>query len=486
MPSSLLCETVTGATTSELVAARNAATADMVELRLDGVADLDVAQALAGRHRPVVATCRAAWEGGRFSGSEEERRTILASALACGAEFADIEFEALRQPSFDDLLTRYRSQLVVSSHDFGGVPADLASRVNAMRSVGAPVIKVAVMANRLVDTLPLIEIARAGDAVVVGMGDAGIPSRLLASRFGSRWTYAGNAVAPGQIAAKRMVDEFRFREVGPSTAIYGVVGSNAAHSISPLMHNAAFRAAGLDAVYVPLRAADFDDFLSFGAVMGLAGASVTIPFKVDALGAARFTDELTRTVGAANTLRRHDGPWDAINTDVAGFLAPLDEKGIDLAGQHVSVLGAGGAARAVVVALVLRGADVSIHARRSEQASAVAASMGIRAASWPPTPGSWDMLVNCTPLGGASARDESPLRGGPFDGRLVYDLTYGPEPSRLLYEAASAGCTTLDGLPMLVAQAERQFEWWTGRRAPAGVMKQAADSYAHNDLRRVS
>jgi 3-dehydroquinate dehydratase/shikimate dehydrogenase len=486
MGTSLLCETVTGATTTELVAARDAAAADMVELRLDGVADLDVAQAIAGRHRPVIATCRAAWEGGRFSGSEEERRTVLARALAAGAEYADIEFEAVRQPSFDDLLTQHRSRLIVSSHDFGGVPTDLAARVNAMRSVGAAVIKVAVMANRLVDTLPLIEIARPGDAVVVGMGDAGIPSRLLASRFGSRWTYAGNGVAPGQVAATRMVDEFRFREIGPNTAIYGVVGSNAAHSMSPLMHNAAFRASGLDAVYVPLRAADFDDFLSFGAVMGLAGASITIPYKVEALNTARFTDELTRTVGAANTLRRHDGPWDAINTDVAGFLAPLDDMGIELAGQRVSVLGAGGAARAVVVALALRGADVTVHARRAEQAADVAASMGIRASSWPPAAGAWDMLVNCTPLGGASARDESPLPGGPFNGRLVYDLTYGVEPSRLLREAATAGCATLDGLPMLVAQAERQFEWWTGQRAPAGVMKHAADSYAHHNLRRVS
>ena len=95
---------------------------------------------------------------------------------------------------------------------------------------------------------------------------------------------------------------------------------------------------------------------------------------------------------------------------------------------------------------------------------------------WPPTAGSWDLLVNTTPLGGTTRRDESPLPGGPFGGRLVYDLTYGAGESRLLREARAAGCRTLDGLPMLVAQAERQFAWWTGRQPREGVMRAAAES----------
>src|SRR4030095_2204410 len=101
-----------------------------------------------------------------------------------------------------------------------------------------------------------------GNAVVIAMGDAGMPSRLLASRFGSRWTFAGNAVAPGQIPGAREVHEFRFRAIGPDTAIYGVVGDNVVHSMSPVLHNAAFEAEPLDAEYEPLRAADFERFLN--------------------------------------------------------------------------------------------------------------------------------------------------------------------------------------------------------------------------------
>jgi shikimate dehydrogenase len=246
------------------------------------------------------------------------------------------------------------------------------------------------------------------------------------------------------------------------------------HSMSPPMHNAAFRASSLDAVYMPFRAADFDDFVTFADTMKVAGASVTIPFKLDALRAAHKSDPLTRAVGAANTLRRAAGGWEATNTDVPGFLDPLDVvyPG-SLNGARTAVLGAGGAARAVVIALVSRGVDVTIHARRQEQAAEVGAACGAEVGEWPPPAGSWDLLVNCTPLGGPLARNESPLPRGPFTGRMVYDLTYGETESPLLREARAAGCLTLDGLPMLVSQAERQFEWWTGRKPPEGVMRAA-------------
>jgi 3-dehydroquinate dehydratase/shikimate dehydrogenase len=277
-------------------------------VRLDGVADLDVAGALADRTKPVVVTCRPQWEGGRFAGSEDERHRILSDAMSLGAEFVDVEWAALHAihaPGFGDIVERAPSRVVVSSHDFDGVPFDVDARARDMRSYGAAVIKIAVMARALRDTLPLLAIARDGDAVVVGMGDAGVPTRLLAARFGSRWSYAGNGAAPGQIPAERMLSQFRFRDIGPATRLFGVVSSTAMHSFSPVMHNAAFAAAALDAVYVPLQTTEFGDFDEFAAALGVEGVSVTIPFKGDALRAASDADDLTRQVGAANTLRRH-------------------------------------------------------------------------------------------------------------------------------------------------------------------------------------
>jgi 3-dehydroquinate dehydratase / shikimate dehydrogenase len=485
---------------AELIAARDAAQGDMVELRLDGVSDLDVDAALHGRRLPVVVTCRPEWEGGAFSGDEEARHAVLARALELGAEFVDVEWATLHGPHaqrFAALVGRTRGRIVLSSHDFAAVPADLEARVRDMRNSGAAVIKIAVTVAGLAETLPLRGIAREGDAVVIGMGDCGVASRLLATLYGSRWTYAGNGVAPGQIPAGRMIDEFRFRSVQATTQVFGVVSATATHSLSPVMHNAAFTAAGLDAVYVPLQTADFADFLEFASALPVAGASVTIPFKRDALRAAARVDDVTREVGAANTLRlgsaeagprdgsapnmepgivpSRDGGWEATNTDVQGFLEPLEREVGSLAGLRAAVVGAGGAARAVIVALLARGARVTVHARRREQAEDVTVSLGATLGPWPVPAGSWDVLINCTPLGGPMLRDESPLPAGPFTGRLVYDLTYGPGESALVREARQAGCATLDGLPMLIAQAERQFEWWTGLKPAPGVMRAAAE-----------
>jgi len=472
MTRALLCETVTGDTVADLLAARDAAVAgDLVEVRLDGVRDLDVGAVLAGRTKPVVVTCRAAWEGGRFDGTEEERRAILGRALDLGAEFVDVEWQA----GFTDLVARDPSRVVLSWHSFDRMPPDLADRVRAMRAVGAGTIKVAVTTPKLRDLPQLAAIAAEGHAIVIGMGDTGISSRLLATRFGSRWTYAGNGVAPGQIPAAAMIDGFRFRDVGPGTRVFGVVSRTAMHSLSPVMHNLAFGEAGIDAVYVPFQTDDFDDFLAFAEAMGVAGASITIPFKLDALRAADRCEGMATEVGAANTLRRGASGWDATNTDVDGFLAPLrDAIGEDPTGMRASVLGAGGSARAVAAGLRSLGMVVTLHARRTAQAREVASTLGCTAGAWPPLPYSWDVLVNTTPLGGAGRRDESPLPDGPFEGLLVYDLTYGPGQSKLLRDAQEQGCRVLDGLPMLAAQAERQFAWWTGHTPRAGMMEAAA------------
>ena len=468
-----LCVTVTGRTMAELRERRDQITgADLVELRLDTVSDPSAAGALAGRRTPVIVTCRPRWEGGAFVGSEDERRRILRDAQQLGAEYVDIEWKS----NFTDLVNaRAGRGVVISMHDFTGVPHDLAAQAAAMRATGAEVTKIAVMATRLTDCLALLPIARGSTSplVLIAMGDAGVPSRVLASRFGSCWTYAGDGAAPGQMPAARMRDEFSFGSIDPGTAVYGIVGRPVMHSVSPAMHNAAFRAARIDAVYLPLAAADFQDFLSFADALSIQGASVTAPFKLDAFEHAADSDAVGRRIESVNTLRRSAGGWIGCNTDVAGFLAPLAAR-IELRGRRAIVLGAGGAARAAAEALVSAGAHVAIAARRREAAEHVAFLTGSSIADWPPAAESWDVLVNATPVGTVPAIDETPLPGAPFTGELVYDLVYNPPDTQLLKDARAAGCRTLGGLDMLVAQAQRQFAWWTGSQPPDAVMRDAA------------
>jgi 3-dehydroquinate dehydratase/shikimate dehydrogenase len=446
--------------------------ADLVELRLDSVSDPDVAGALAGRRTAVVVTCRPMWEGGNFAGTEGERKAILTAAVKQGAEYIDVEHAA----AFDDLIrSTGGKRIVLSSHDFEGVPADLASRVQAMRATGAEVVKVAVFVRSLSENLGLLRLEPAKNLVLIGMGPAGVPTRVLAAHFGSCWSYAGDGHAPGQIVASRMLDEFRFRQVTPRTAIYGVTGSPLSHSISPAMHNAVFRAAGLDAVYLPLVASTADDFMTFAETLGVKGASVTIPYKVDLFQRVSDVDDLSRQVGAINTLRRATNGWEGRNTDVSGFLRPLANT-LQLRGARASILGNGGAARAVAVALARAGSAVTVYGRSRARADEVARLAGGEGALLPVARKSWDLLVNATPLGTFPNVEETPFEDGEFDGRVVYDLVYNPVRTRLLREAAAAGCKTIGGLDMLVAQAEDQSEWWLGRRPPIDLMRQAAQA----------
>jgi 3-dehydroquinate dehydratase/shikimate dehydrogenase len=253
-----------------------------------------------------------------------------------------------------------------------------------------------------------------------------------------------------------------------------VVGKPIAHSLSPVMHNAGFNALGINAVYVPLEASDVDDFVTFARDMPLAGASITAPFKVDMLSNVDEKDEMARRVGAVNTLIVRDGRWIGANTDVDGFLTPLIGR-MALKGTRASVLGAGGAARAVAVALSSQGSAVTVCARQSAMAREVAALAGGTVGTWPPTPGSWDVLVNATSSGSGGPADD-PMEGVRLDGEIVFDLVYAPARTPLLERAAREGCMTIGGLEMLVAQAERQFELWTGCRPPAGLFKSAASS----------
>jgi 3-dehydroquinate dehydratase/shikimate dehydrogenase len=291
----------------------------------------------------------------------------------------------------------------------------------------------------------------------------------------SCWAYAGSA-APGQRTAADLVRRFRVRDTTAATAVYGIVGRPLGHSASPAMHNAAFADAGIDAVYVPLETADVHEFLTMADALGLQGASVTVPLKT-AIAAAVGAPESGHTcVGALNTLRRGPEGWEAANFDVDGFLAPFDRRSWDLRGLRVVVLGAGGAARAVVSALASRGAHVAVSARRPDAAADLARAFGVETAPWPPAPG-WDLLVNTTTAGMWPRVDEAPLDRALVHGARVYDIVYNPPETRLLTWAREAGAETIGGLEMLVGQACRQFEWWTGGTAPKAVIARAAREF---------
>jgi len=258
--------------------------------------------------------------------------------------------------------------------------------------------------------------------------------------------------------------------------ICGVLGWPVRHSRSPAMHEAGYRALGLDDwryQLLPVPPELFDETVRALPGAGFIGANVTIPHKEAALALADDATDAARAIGAANTLTfAADGRIHADNTDAPGL---LDALPFDPAGARTVVLGAGGSARAVVWALVQAGADVLVWNRRPERAERLCADVGGRATQDPPPAA--DLLVNTTSVGlhGEDPFKALPLGVDAMDGYpCLVDLVYGTGPTALTSAAQAAGATVVDGLEILVRQGARSFERWTGRPAPLDVLRAAA------------
>jgi 3-dehydroquinate dehydratase/shikimate dehydrogenase len=474
-----LVATLADLTAEAVPAARAAAlrVADLLEFRVDRLPALPLEVLLGEAAARAIVTVRPVREGGRHEGDEASREAVLRKALTLGAPYVDVEWDA---PFGDGLIADAPGRTVLSRHDFSGMPDDLRGLLRGLAARRPGVVKVAVTPRRLTDQLVFQAAAAAvapTPAVLIAMGTPGLPSRLLPERFGSVWTYGGAAVAPGQVRPDVMRSRFRVGRHTPHTRLFGVAGRPVGHSWSPTLHNAALQTLGVDAVYVPLEAADIDDLLAMADALDVQGLSVTAPFKLDALHRAVEADPLATRLGAANTLTRTARGWVARNTDVDGFLHPLRPH-LPLAGARAAVLGGGGAARAVVAGLHREGADVTVHTRRPAQGEALIA-LGARTAAWPPAPGTWDLLVNTTPVGTAPDVEASPLEPAALQGGgLVYDLVYNPGRTRLLRDAEAAGCATLGGLEMLIGQAAAQVATWLDTAPPSDAMRAAIHAEA--------
>ncbi len=461
--------------------------ADLVEVRLDSCARI------AGRHDalptivaglgalalPAILTIRHPSEGGTWDGGEDERAALYAAGDRAGAAWLDCELAHRAQvipgrPA--------RAKLILSHHDFAGMGGDLPAVVARMRAAGADLAKVAVTPADAADlaTIEALYQRGGGPLVAIAMGEHGLPSRLLSGAWGARMTFArledGRGSAPGQPTVRELVTVFRVRAQGENTRIFGVIGNPIAHSLSPLIHNAAFAHHGLDAVYVPFLVGDATAFWS--ACGGwIDGLSITIPHKHALLAAVEDLEPLAKRIGAINTIHR-DAAHRAIgsNTDASAAVGCLEHQAGSLTGRRVTILGAGGASRAIAFALADRGALLTIANRGIERARELASEVGgevvelDRAADVP-----YDALVNCTPSGMSPNVNESafPERRHRA-GTVVFDTVYTPLETRLLKDAQMAGATTVNGLSMFIRQALGQYRRWTGLDAPEALMYRLA------------
>ena len=460
--------------------------AQLVELRLDYIrGEIQLTRLLAERPCPAIVTCRRVEDGGQWSGSEDARQRLLRMAVAEGADYVDLEEDVA-----DEIPRFGATKRIISLHDFRSTPDDLDEIHARLASHDADIVKIAVMANRPHDNLRVLSLSRNSKipTIAICMGEMGIPSRVLAGKFGAPFTYATfhheRALAPGQLSYREMVDNYHYEQINPETKVFAVVADPIRHSLSPAIHNAALHHDEIDAVYLPFRVPSehLKEFVDDCPQLGIEGLSVTIPHKEAILDFCTGADRAVTDIGAANTIIWKEGKVVAYNTDCRAALdSLLDNVYIGVQGEEMLgrakalVLGAGGAARAVVYALCRRGADVVIASRTHKRAQALAADFDCRSVDWSARHGvDCDLVVNCTPVG-----MHPNLGDTPFDkhhlkpSMAVFDTVYNPENTLLIKEAMSQSCQTVAGTAMFVCQAALQYSMFTGREAPLEVMYEA-------------
>ncbi len=262
------------------------------------------------------------------------------------------------------------------------------------------------------------------------------------------------------------------QKIDATTVVYGIIGHPVAHSLSPAMHNAAFEAMQINAVYLAFDVTDIDSAVGGIRSLGIKGLSVTIPHKVTVMGLIDEVDPVATQIGAVNTIVNRQGHLYGANTDWIGAVKALEEQ-TKLAGKKVLVIGAGGSSRAVCTGLVHQGSQVHIANRTEEKAERIAQALGC---SWSGLDNLQDIqaqiLINTTSVGMEPDIDKLPVPEDILERYdIVMDIVYAPIDTMLLQKARAAGCKTINGLRMLLLQAVAQFEMWTGSQAPMEVME---------------
>lgn len=492
-----ICISICAETADDLITQIKRAedSADVIEIRLDCLKSVELQKisAFPASKKTLLLTYRPKEQGGKIE-ADLSRRIAFWNNFAANKTLdkknllVDLEFD------LQSRISNLTSQKLISFHDFSGVPQNL-EEIYEKLSAESEIIKIAVQTNDITDSIRIWKFLQKAASenkkiIPIAMGESGKWTRILGLAHGAFMTYAaldaGQETAPGQISAKDLIEVYRVKELNENTEIYGILGNNTSVSMSPYMHNAAFKFHELNAVFVPLQTHDLDAFFrrmvkpeTREVELNFKGFSVTIPHKQNIIKHLDFLDETAEKIGAVNTVKILDGKLYGYNTDAKGFVEPLLSSYGDLKNAEVAIFGAGGAARACVYALQNAGAKVTIFAANLQKAKILADEFKFQSSNFKAANENYDefdILINATPLGTkGNLENETPATIEQIKNvHLVYDLVYNPFETRFLREALSADVPTIGGFAMLIAQAVKQSEIWIEKPPPMKKMSQAA------------
>ncbi len=499
MPKICLC--LTGTTIAHDLAAldRVRDKVDMVELRADYLDPGELFHIRAFPEKagiPAILTVRRRSDGGRFDLGEGVRLVIFARGLAFADSdqrknfaYVDIEYD-FHIPSIQEAARTFGTRIIRSKHCMDGMPDDIDKVWRDLSARPYEIPKLAVNARGLDDVDSVFRLFEGSAAkverVVVSMGEYGFCTRVLARRLGSMLVYAsasGDGLeppAPGQLEPSSLLDTYRVREYAPDWSLYGILGGPAViHSQSPTIHNEGFTGLGLNSLYLPFPADDVDPFMALAKRLDVQGFSITVPFKEKILQRLSRRSAEVDAIGACNTAIRDGSGWVGYNTDAYGFSADVRRfLGVEsLEGVRTTIVGAGGAAKAVAYALKSLGAKACVINRSMSKAKHLAETYGFewsgmteRAADLMERHN--DLIVQTTSVGLEGCEDGDPIDWYEFNGHeALYETIYTPPETQVMHRARAAGCRVSNGLGMLQSQAEAQFSLFTGKDYPSSMRR---------------
>jgi 3-dehydroquinate dehydratase / shikimate dehydrogenase len=463
---------------------------DLVELRVDCLRrEPDLKRILKEKPTPFVFTVRRGVDGGLWRGNEDKRQQLLREAIAAGVDYIDLEMDIAPK------IRRFgKTKRIISYHNMKATPVDIPDIAEQCEGLDPDIVKISTTASTLAEASRVLHLASVAKkpTIPIAMGDIGVFTRVLGAKYGAPFTYAGfnpeRVFAAGMQPFQVLLNDYAYDRINSKTEIYGVVGDPIEQSLSPTVHNAAFRHLGLNKVMIPFLVPNGELPAFFQELLWLEikGCSVTIPHKEVLVPLLQHKEGAVERTGTCNTvLIQEQGRRTGYNTDYRAAMDSLeeamggqggDEEGSALFEKHVLVLGAGGVARSIAFGLMRRGANITITNRHDERATQLAEEVGCRAVTWSARASTMaEVIINCTPVGMHPEVDDTPLPPGAFSrpNMVVFDTIYHPENTMMLKLARERGCKPVTGVDMFLRQAALQFKLYTGQDAPMDVMRDA-------------
>jgi 3-dehydroquinate dehydratase/shikimate dehydrogenase len=462
---------------------------ELVELRIDCLRrEADLKRLLKVRPTPLVFTIRRGIDGGLWRGNEDKRQQILREAVALGVDYIDIEMDIASK------IRRFgKTKRIVSYHNVKTTPVDLQDIAEKCEEFDPDVVKIATSASTLAEASRVLHLGLTakGPTIPIAMGEIGIFTRILGRKFGAPFTYGGfnpeRVFAAGALQFGVLHHDYAYNQIDAKTEVYGVIGDPIEQSLSPAVHNAAFRALGMNKVMVPFLVpnGELPAFFKEMLWLDIKGCSVTIPHKEAIVALLQQKEGAVERTGTCNTVsfKEEGGERVGYNTDYRAAMDSLEaamggreseESPSPLFDKQVLILGAGGVARAIAFGLTRRGAHVTITNRHDERATRLAEELGCRTVNWGMRASNViDVVINATPVGMHPNVDDTPLPPAAFSrpSMVVFDTIYHPENTMMLKLARERGCKTVTGVDMFLRQAALQFKLYTDQDAPYDLMR---------------